>query len=127
MFHQQTKSTRTRDMLLYVLVAILIVAAAWMFAIHEANTGGSPNLPLKWLGFAGMTAVVFGYSIRACRREWRRERFWLLLSTFGAVHLFLGVFLIARASVVPLLIYAVLTGPEYVLLAAYLGFVLDGT
>lgn len=127
MLHPQTKSTRTRDMLLYVLVAVLIVASAWMFAIHEANTGGSPNLPLKWLGFAGMTAVVFGYAIRACRRERRKERFWLLLSAFGVVHLGLGVFLVARAPVVPLLIYAVLTGPEYVLLAAYLGFFLHET
>jgi hypothetical protein len=122
MLHQQAKSRKPRDMLLYVLIGILVVASAWVFAVHEANTGGSPNLPLKWLGFGGMTAVVFGYAIRAGRREWRKRRFWLLLGAFGAVHLGLGVFVVTRAPVVPLLVYAVLTGPEYVLLAAYLEF-----
>jgi len=46
-------------------IAVLIVTSVWMFAMHQARTGGSPNLPLKWLGFAGMTAIVFGYAIRA--------------------------------------------------------------
>jgi hypothetical protein len=32
-----------------VAIAILIVAAAWMFATHQAKTGGSPNLPLRHL------------------------------------------------------------------------------
>jgi hypothetical protein len=125
--YQQTRSGRIKDWLLYVGIAVLIAASAWMFAMHQARTGGSPNLPLKWMGFAGMTAIVFGYAIRACRRSWGKQKFWVLLSLFFAVHSGLGVFVLLRVPVVPLVLYAVLTGIEYVVLAAYLGFFLDST
>ncbi len=122
---RQTRSGRIRDGLLYVAIAVLIVIAVWMFAVHQARTGGSPNLPLKWLGFAGMTGIVFGYAIRACRQSWGKQKFWALLGLFFAVHSVLGVLVLLRVPVVPLLLYAVLTGPEYLLLAAYLGYFLD--
>ena len=122
---RQTRSGRIKEWLLYVAIAILIVISVWMFAMHQARTGGSPNLPLKWIGFAGMSAIVFGYAIRACRRLWDKQRFWLFLGLFFAVHSGLGVLLLTRIPTVPLLVYAVLTGPEYLLLAAYLGFFLD--
>ena len=121
---QQTRSGRTKEWLLYIVIAVLIVALIWMFAIHQATTGGSPNLPLKWIGFAGMTAIVFGYAIRACRRWWGRQKFWALMGLFFALHSGLGVPLLLRIPVVPLFLYAVLTGIEYVILAAYLGFFL---
>src|SRR5437879_2582877 len=117
---RQTRSRRIKDWLLYVAIAVLIVISVWMFAMHQARTGGSPNLPLKWLGFAGMTAIVFGYAIRACRRLWGKRKFWVLLGLFFAVHCGLGVFVLLRVPTVPLLLYGVLTGPEYLLLAAYL-------
>ena len=122
---QRSRSARAKDLLLYVAIGIAIVALLWVFAVHQARTGGSPNLPLKWLGFAGMTGVVFGYAIRACRRSWRKPRFWALLSIFFAVHSGLGVLILMKVQEVPLLLYAVLTGPEYLLFAAYLAFFLD--
>jgi len=110
-----------------VAIAVLIVAAAWMFAMHQAKTGGSPNLPLKWLGFAGITAIVFGNAIRSCRRQrlWGRRKFWVLLGLFFAVHCVLGVVLLMRVATAPWVLYAVLAGPEYVVLAMYLGHFLD--
>jgi hypothetical protein len=125
--HKQIRSRRIKDWLLYVGIAALITALVWMFAVHQAKTGGSPNLPLKWLGFAGMTAIVFGYAIRACRLSWGRERFWVLLGLFFVVHSGLGVLVLIRIATVPLVLYGVLTGIEYVVLAAYLGFFLDST
>jgi hypothetical protein len=122
---RQGRSGRIKDWLLYVAIAVLIVISVWIFAMHQARTGGSPNLPLKWLGFAGMTAIVFGYAIRACRRSWRKQKFWVLLGLFFAVHSGLGVFVLLRVPTVPLVLYAVLTGIEYVVLASYLGFFLD--
>jgi hypothetical protein len=118
---------RIKDWLLYVAIAILIAASAWMFAMHQARTGGSPNLPLKWLGFAGITAIVFGNAIRSCgrRRLWRRRKFWVLLGLFFAVHCVLGVVLLMRVATAPWVLYAVLAGPEYVVLAMYLGHFLD--
>jgi len=50
---------------------------------------------------------------------------WVLLGLFFAVHSGLGVLVLMRIPTVPLSVYAVLTGPEYLLLAAYLGFFLD--
>jgi hypothetical protein len=123
---RQARSRRIKDGLLYVAIAVMIVISVWMFAMHQARTGGSPNLPLKWLGFGGMTAIVFGYAIRACRQSWGKQKFWALLGLFFAVHSGLGVFVLLRVPVVPLLLYGVLTGIEYVVLAAYLGFFLDG-
>jgi hypothetical protein len=123
--HRQARPGRIKDWLIYVAIAVRIVASIWMFEMHQVKTGGSPNLPLKWLGFAGMTAVVFGYAIRACRRSWGKRRFWVLLGIFFVVHAGLGVSILMRVPTAPLLFYAVLTGPEYLLLAAYLGFFLD--
>jgi hypothetical protein len=122
---RRTRWGRNKDWLLYVAIAALVVISVWMFAMHQARTGGSPNLPLKWLGIGGMTAIVFGNAIRACRRSWGKQKFWVLLGLFFAVHSGLGVLVLMRRATVPLLIYAVLTGPEYLLLAAYLGYFLD--
>lgn len=122
---RQSRSGRTKDWLLYVAIAILIVISVWAFAIHQARTGGSPNLPLKWLGFAGMSVIVFGYAIRACRRLWGKQRFWLFLGLFFVVHSGLGVLVLLRVPTVPLVVYAVLTAVEYAVLAAYLGYFLD--
>src|SRR6266567_2786211 len=97
---RQTRSRRIKDWLLYVAIAVLIVISVWMFAMHQARTGGSPNLPLKWLGFAGMTAIVFGYAIRACRQSWGKQKFWALLGLFFAVHSGLGAFVLLRVTVV---------------------------
>jgi len=122
---RQSRTGRTKDWLLYVAIAVLIVVSIWMFAMHQARTGGSPNLPLKWLGFAGMTAIVFGYAIRASRQLWGKQRFWLFLGVFFAVHSGLGVFVLLRVSTVPLVVYAVLTAVEYAVLATYLGYFLN--
>ena len=117
--HQQTRSGKIKDWLLYVTIAVLVVISAWMFAMHQARTGGSPNLPLKWLGFGGITAIVFGNAIRSCRRLWGRRKFWVLLGLFFAVHCGLGVVLLMRVATAPWALYAVLAGPEYVVLAMY--------
>jgi len=82
-------------------------------------------MPLKWLGFAGMTAIVFGYAIRACRRLWGRPKFWVFLGLFFAVHSGLGVLLLMRVATAPWVLYGLLIGVEYLILAAYLGFFLD--
>ena len=121
----KTRSGRARDFLLYVAIAISVVSLAFVFAFHLAKTGGSQYSTLKWLGFAGITAIVFGNAIRSCRRLWRRRKFWVLLGLFFAVHSGLGVILLMRVVTAPWVLYAVLAGPEYVVLARYLGFFLD--
>ncbi len=119
------RSSTMKDLLLYIAIGVLVVIAGMIFAFHQAKTGGSPNLPLKWLGFAGMTAIVFGYGIRSSRRLWGKQKFWVLLSFFFAVHSSLGTFALTRVQVVPLAFYAILTPIEYVVLTAYLSFFLN--
>lgn len=122
---RQARSHRIRDWLLYVAIAVLIVISLFMFAIYQARAGRPANLPVKWLGFASMTAIVFGYAIRVCRQLWREPKFWVFLGLFFAVHSGLGVLFLMKTARVPLLVYAMLTGPEYQLLAMYLDFFLD--
>jgi hypothetical protein len=103
-----------------------MVAMIGAFAVHQADRSISSQLPLKWLGFVGTSAIVFGYAIRANRPFLRARKFWLFLFVFFLAHLGVGVLILARADTVPLSIYAVLTTLEYALLTAYLGLVLDG-
>jgi hypothetical protein len=49
----------------------------------------------------------------------------VLLGLFFAVHSGLGVVLLMRVATAPWVLYAVLAGPEYVVLAMYLGHFLD--
>ena len=83
------------------------------------------DLPLKWLGFAGMTPIVFGYAISAFPPSGRTQKFWLLLTVFFVAHIGIGVFVLTRFDTVPLALYGLMVPAEYVLLAAYLGHFLD--
>ena len=49
----------------------------------------------------------------------------MLLGLFFAVHCVLGVVLLMRVATAPWVLYAVLAGPEYLVLAMYLGYFLD--
>ena len=120
-----TRKHRVRDLLLYVAIASLIVAVIAAAAVHDARTGQPPIFSVKWLGFVGTTAIVFGYAIRGCRRSWRRRKFWWLLAAFFIAHLCVGVLVLTRVDGVALIYYAPLSGFEYALLTAYLGFFLD--
>jgi hypothetical protein len=119
---KEARSGRTKDFLMYIAIAITIAIAASIFGFHQGKTGGSSELPLKWMGFAGMTGVVFGYCLRACRREWGVPRFWLILGIFFTIHTILGIIILLSAQAIPLVTFGVLTGVEYVILGKYLDF-----
>jgi len=71
---------RIRDYALYSIIAIIVVLAAVGFGIHQGKTGGSPVLPMKWIGFGGMTLIAYGYAISDNTKLWRARGFWLGLS-----------------------------------------------
>jgi hypothetical protein len=91
------------------------------FAFYQADTGRTPGLPLKWMGFAGMTAVVFGYAIRENPKLCGRSRFWLVLSGLFVAHAGLGFVVLLNLEVVPLLLLGPLTGLEFGTVAVCLG------
>jgi hypothetical protein len=108
------------DVVLYTLIAAVVVAAAGAFGLHQGRTGGSPVLPLKWMAFAGLTAIVFGYTIRENRRSWRTSRFWFVLVMLFAAHLVLGSLALRQFETVPLLVLAVIAAAEFPALDACL-------
>ena len=99
---------RLRDFLLYVAISLSLVAAIILFAAHQAKTGQAAGLPLNWLGFAAMTALVFGDAIRITRRQWRQRRFWLLLGVAFLVQVSVGAALLWNAPRMSTLVWVVL-------------------
>ena len=104
---------RLRDLVTYLIIAVGLVTAAGLFGIHQARTGGEPLLPMKWLGFAGLTGIVFGYAIHDSRAHWDDVRFRFVLGALFLVHLCVGVVLLLVLSSIPLLTFALLVPIEF--------------
>jgi hypothetical protein len=102
------------------MIALLLLAAIWLYAKHTVAVGGSTELPTKWLGFLGITSLIFGYTVKASRRVWKSRRFWTLLVIFFVAHCGVGVAILARADKVPLLVFAFLGPAENELLTVFL-------
>lgn len=109
-----------RDLLIYVAIGLGIALGLIVFAIHQAKTGGAPDLPLKWMGFGAESLVVFGYVLRRFRRRWQEARFWLLLSILAAAHFLLGYAILVRIEALPVLYFGLALAPEFLLLSACL-------
>jgi hypothetical protein len=110
---------RVRDFLLYVVVGLGMVAAVVLLAVFTRIV---PDSLFKWLGFAAMTALVFGDTIRTSRRWWGQPRFWLLLGAFLGAQCGLGTLILWTVTKVPTILWAFLIPLDYVALNAYLGF-----
>lgn len=113
----RSRSRRVWDFAQYTVIAIGLVAAAGAFGVHQARSGGSPVLPIKWIGFGGLTAIVFGYGIREHARLWGERRFWVIMSTVLLAHVVLGFLILQKFEVVPLLALGPVAGLEFGALA----------
>lgn len=113
---------RVRDFLLYIVIGVLAVLATGLYELHQAKTHGSPNLPLKWMGFGAISLVVFGYAIRSNRANWRKSEFWGPLAAFAFVHFAVGLTLLSRLATMPMILLGPLCLAEYVTLAIYLAY-----
>jgi len=121
---KRTPKTRLVDFVLYTLVGFAVVAFAAIYALHAARTGGNGELPLKWIGLAGETAVLFGYVGRAMRAYWRHARFWAGFVGFFAAHLVACVILLLNVERFPLFWFVPIAYLEWVALAYLLGLLL---
>jgi hypothetical protein len=119
--HAGTVRRRIRDLLLYCLIGILLVAVGGVYAVHQGRLGQTSGLPLKWLGFGIMTALVFGNAIRHSEPFWRSRRFWGLLAVFSILHFGFGFVVLLRLRQVGLIEFLVATLIENALLNACLG------
>jgi hypothetical protein len=111
---------RAGDFVLYAIIGILFVSGAAWYGFHQARSGGSPNLPMKWIGFGGMTALVFGYLIHNNAKRWRVARFWLLLTAALITHVAVGTAALANIKTVPLLLWGPIGAMEFGALALFL-------
>ncbi len=115
------------DLLAYVAIALAVVAAIAIVAVHDAATNSSRELPLKWLGFGGLTAITFGYGVRHGIRRKPGGKFWAVLAAYFVFRTAIWILILSRVEVVPLLVYALLCGPEYMLLLRVLDAFLQPT
>jgi hypothetical protein len=113
-------SGRMKDFILYLIIAISVVAVIGLYGFYQGKSGHTSGLPVKWLGFAIMTVFVFGNTIRYSGRLRSLRKFWVLLGIFSAVHLAFGFIILSRISKVGLIHFAALTPIEYFGLTAYL-------
>src|SRR5437762_1936441 len=97
-----------RDLLLYVGIAIVLYASIVVFAFHQAKTDQPPGLPMKWLGFAAMTAFVIGDAIRSSPRWRRRPRFWFLLCVFFVAQCGFGIAVLSAITEFSTMVWAFL-------------------
>jgi hypothetical protein len=111
-------------LLLYIAIACVLYASIVLYAFHQADTHQPPGLPLKWLGFAAMTALVFGDTIRTHRVSWGNRRFWLFLAAFFTAQCVLGIAVLAAVAAVSTMVWAVLIPLDYGVLSTYLAFFL---
>lgn len=113
---RRTARHRGWDLLAYVGIALALIAVIAIVAVHDADAGISRELPLKWLGFAGLTAITFGYGVRDGIRKKAGARFWTVLAAYFVLRAGIWILILTQVEVVPLLVFALLGGPEYMLL-----------
>ncbi len=92
MLHAVNKSLR--DLAMYAGVSALIIAV--VVALFAA--GLSWQAFVKWIGFAIMTSVVFGYYLDEYRVSWRTPRFWDVTLALLTAHLGFWIIFIKRSS-----------------------------
>jgi hypothetical protein len=107
---------------LYALVGVGWVTAVVLLAVYS---GVEADPLVKWLGFAVVTALVFGDTVRANRRQWRNQRFWSLLGVFLAVQSAVGVLLLSAIGKVPPIYWGFFFPLDYGVLTACLAFFMD--
>jgi hypothetical protein len=111
---------RVKDLLLYCGIGVAVAATAIVAGIYRARAGATSNLTVNWLGFAIMTALVFGNAIRNFKHLWAARKFWRLLILFVVAHVILGVLLLSRITNIGLIQFAVATPIEYFALMSFL-------
>ena len=108
---RSARLSRMIDLTLYVLIAVVVVASAGLYGVYQAKTGQKAGLPIKWVGFAVLTVIIFGYVLFDNRTFWHRPLFWGIVLVVLVVHLGLGL-LLRQFDTIPLLVLAMAASIE---------------
>jgi hypothetical protein len=100
--HKAAGTRRLLWLLFEVGIGLLVV---WICLLLTDN----PELlfPVKWLGFAASTLVLFGYPIYWARKELAIRSFWFYWLSFLCLHLIVVGFAVHLAYKIPLILFAV--------------------
>ena len=118
------KGTTIGDLFLYTAIGLAVAGFALLFAVYSARTGGSGQLPLRWLGFAGETVILFGYMLGATRPYWKNRRFWLGFIGFLVFHTLGYAVVLTRVEQWPLMWFVFVGFGEWIALAFVLDYLL---
>lgn len=98
-----------------------------LYANYQLATKQDAGLPVKWIGFLIMTALVFGNAIRYSRPYRGSRKFWGLLALFLAIHFISGFLIVPKVTNVGLIHFAIATPVEYFALMGCLRWLLNAT
>jgi hypothetical protein len=123
-------NARSRDFLLYVGIAIVVVVIAGVCATYTADNGLDIQEAFVPTTLFFTTLFLFGWFIHSYRRQLKIARFWVVLSCMFVIHLVAGD-LVLRWHLFAsndLLLVLMVLGPEYMVIKCLLGLALkDGT
>src|SRR5262245_48356261 len=80
------KLKRSSELLIYSGIGIAVVGVIIVGATYFPEA----EISTKWAGFAGMTAIVFGYTVANFRQYWRSQAFWSALVGLLIAHIVIG-------------------------------------
>jgi hypothetical protein len=86
---------RAKDLILYVLISLLILAVVFTAAM----TGLREDIFMKWLSFVAFTLLLFGYFIADNRSLWKRPQFWIMSGVCFLIHLLGFIVLFAHLTI----------------------------
>jgi hypothetical protein len=83
-----SSETKTKDWLLYFLIAPLMIAALLGFFFYADSKGVNEADTVKWMNIFITAAFVFGYTVKKFWHYRQRWTFWAELSVLVTVHFF---------------------------------------
>jgi hypothetical protein len=99
-----------------IAVGLAVVAGIFVLAIYFPGR----DFPLKWLGLAATTAIIFGYSLYWTRTIPRPAIFWFYWTGFMVLHLALFVPLLIAVHQWPLIWFVFSTLVEFQIIYRFL-------
>lgn len=88
--------SRLADYALYVLIAVALVGAIYIYALNSDASAGDRFV--RWGGLAINTLLLYGYILKETTRLWRYWRFWVTLLLVVCIHLAVFTAILLRAE-----------------------------
>jgi hypothetical protein len=104
---------RLRDFALYLVISTTFIFVAIGGAILSGKSG--PSF-LKWVEFAGFTAVLFGYWIAENSTHLKQRSFWMLTLLVLLIHVVGGTFALINLEWVKPMWFVIITVAELAML-----------